>query len=57
MARLQQKRSGRRTPVEKVEIRPREFKAKSEEYLSEKGFPSVRWGTYQGKEESVRKPG
>lgn len=51
MARIQQKRSGRRRPVENLAIQPREFKAKSEEYLSEKGFPSKRWGAYAGKPE------
>ncbi len=51
MARLQQKRSGRRAPAEKIDIQPREFKAKSEEYLSSKGLPSKRWGAYEGKAE------
>lgn len=56
MARLQQKRTGYRKPRVEIDIQPREFKAKSEEYLAEKGLPSKRWGDYRGKGRKRDKP-
>jgi hypothetical protein len=51
MARLQQKRSGRRRPEVRIEIGPREMRKKSEESLAERGVPSAKWGEYRGKVE------